>query len=99
MLEETGLCARAIHPLGQNSPCPGRLNNRIHNFFVETGECIAGFKPEPGLVVTLMSPADIVELIMRDDFISQLNIGALMLAELHGFLVLPSRDVKQGTGT
>jgi ADP-ribose pyrophosphatase len=98
LLEETGLCARAIHPLGQNSPCPGRLNNRIHNFFVETGGCIAGFKPEPGLVVTLMSPADIVELIMRDDFISQLNIGALMLAELHGFLVLPRRDVKQCTG-
>jgi ADP-ribose pyrophosphatase len=98
LLEETGLCARAIHLLGQNSPCPGRLNNRIHNFFVETGECIAAFKPEPGLVVTLMSPADIVGLIICGDFVSQLNIGALMLAELHGFLVLPRRDVKQLTG-
>ena len=97
LLEETGLCAHAVHPLGQNSPCPGRLNNRIHTFFVETGGCIAGFQPEPGLAVTLMSPADIVGLIMRGDFISQLNIGALMLAELHGFLVLPRRDVKQCT--
>ena len=97
LLEETGLYARAIHPLGQNSPCPGRLNNRIHNFFVEAGECIAGFKPEPGLVVTLMSPEDIVGLIMCGDFVSQLCIGTLMLAELHGFLVLPSKDVKQRT--
>jgi hypothetical protein len=89
LLEETRLCARAIHPLGQNSPCPGRLNNRIHNFFVETGGFIAEFKPKPGPAVTLMSPADIVELIMRGEFVSQQNIGALMLAGLHGFLVLP----------
>ena len=47
--------------------------------------------------MTLMSPADIVELIMRDDFISQLNIGALMLPELHGFLAPPRRDVEQCT--
>ena len=97
LLEETGLCARAIHPLGQNSPCPGRLNNRIHNFFVEAGECIAGFEPEPGLVVTLMSPEDVVGLIMSGDFVSQLCIGTLMLAEVHGFLVLPSKDAKQRT--
>lgn len=31
---------------------------------------------------------------MCGDFVSQLNIGALMLAELHGFLVLPRTDVK-----
>ena len=38
LLEETGLTARAIHPLGENSPCTGRLDNRIHSFFVEAGE-------------------------------------------------------------
>jgi 8-oxo-dGTP pyrophosphatase MutT (NUDIX family) len=97
LLEETGLYARAIHPLGQNSPCPGRLNNRIHNFFVEAGECIARYEPEPGLVVTLMSPEDIVGLIMSGDFVSQLCIGTLMLAELHGFLVLPSKNAMQRT--
>jgi ADP-ribose diphosphatase len=97
LLEETGLYAGAIHPLGQNSPCPGRLNNRIHNFFVEAGECIARYDPEPGLVVTLMSPEDIVGLIMSGDFVSQLCIGTLMLAELHGFLVLPRKDAMQRT--
>ena len=86
-----------FHPLGQNSPCPGRLNNRIHNFFVDAGECIVGFEPEPGLAVTLMSPEDIVGLIISGDFVSQLCIGTLMLAEVHGFLVLPSKDAKQRT--
>jgi hypothetical protein len=66
---------------------------------VETGECMVKFKPEPGLVVTLMSPEEIVGLIRRGDFVSQLCIGTLMLAELHGFLVLPRREVTQSTAT
>src|SRR5919204_2112198 len=57
LMEETGLTARRIHPLGDNSPCTGRLSNRIHSFFVETGERVADFKPEPGLTVKLVSPA------------------------------------------
>ena len=63
LLEETGLTARAIHPLGENSPCTGRLDNRIHSFFVEAGEPLKGFKPEPGITVKLVSPADVVRLI------------------------------------
>ena len=47
--------------------------------------------------MTLMSPEDVVGLIMSGDFVSQLCIGTLMLAEVHGFLVLPSKDVKQRT--
>ena len=41
-----GFAARSIHRLGDSSPCTGRLNNRIHSFFVETGERVA--EPEPG---------------------------------------------------
>ena len=89
LLEETGLLSRAVHALGENSPCTGRLNNRVHNFFVEAGDCVAQFNPEPGLVVKLVSPAEIVELIMSGNLVSQLNLGALMLAELHGYLTLP----------
>jgi 8-oxo-dGTP pyrophosphatase MutT (NUDIX family) len=51
LLEETGLIARRIEQLGENSPCTGRLNNRIYSFFVEAGERIDGFKPEAGLTV------------------------------------------------
>jgi ADP-ribose pyrophosphatase len=89
LLEETGLLTRAIHPLGRTFPCTGRLNNRIHSFFVEAGERIAAFAPEPGLEVKLVSPADIVRLIRAGTFTSQLHIGALLLAELAGFLALP----------
>jgi ADP-ribose pyrophosphatase len=91
LLEETGLTARAIHPLGEASPCTGRLNNRIHSFFVETGERIAGFEPEPGMSVKLVSPAEVARLITKGDFVSQLHIGSLLLAELRGFLSLPRK--------
>jgi ADP-ribose pyrophosphatase len=89
LLEETGFTVRAIHALGENSACTGRLNNRIHNFFVAAGERAAGFSPEPGITVKLVSPAEIVRLIKRGVFVSQLHIGALLLAELNGFLALP----------
>ena len=89
LLEETGLLARGIYSLGENSPCPGRLNNRIHNFFAEAGDCVAGFKPELGLDVKMASPAEVVRLILSGDFVSQLTIGSLMLAEFHGYLALP----------
>jgi ADP-ribose pyrophosphatase len=89
LLEETGLIARAIHPLGETSPCTGRLSNRIHSFFVEAGERSAAFEPEPGLTVKLVSPAEIARLIRAGRFESQLHLGALLLAELNGFLALP----------
>jgi len=89
LLEETGLAAQSVHALGDNSACTGRLNNRIHNFFVEAGERARAFEPEPGISVKLVSPAEIARLIKRGVFLSQLHIGALLLAELHGFLVLP----------
>jgi len=89
LLEETGLTARAIHRLGNTSPCTGRLSNRLHSFFVEAGERVAGFKPEPGVTVKLVSPAQIVGMIRSGEFLSQLHIGTLLLAELNGFLALP----------
>ena len=89
LMEETGFAARAVHALGENSACTGRLNNRIHNFFVEAGARAAAFAPEPGISVKLVSPAEITRLIRSGVFLSQLHIGALLLAELHGFLALP----------
>jgi 8-oxo-dGTP pyrophosphatase MutT (NUDIX family) len=94
LLEETGLSAHAIHSLGKKSPCTGRLNNRIHSFFVEAGERVPGFRPEPGITVKLVSPSEIAQLIKRGVFVSQLHIGALLLAELNGFLTLPRKIVR-----
>jgi hypothetical protein len=37
----------------------------------------------------LVKPAELARLIRDGEFMSQLHIGALLLAELHGFLTLP----------
>ena len=95
LLEETGLTARAIHDLAQTFPCTGRLSNKIHSFFVEAGERIEGFEPEVGVSVKCVTPAEMVQLIRAGKFVSQLHIGALMLAELHGFLKLPRQQPKR----
>jgi ADP-ribose pyrophosphatase len=89
LLEETGLTARAVHALGENCACPGRLNNHVHTFFVEAGPRSRSFTPEAGLTVKLVSPVELVRLIKTGGFVSQLHLGALLLAELHGFLALP----------
>lgn len=89
LLEETGYPARVIHALGTASPCTGRLSNRIHSFFVETGQQIVDFSPEPGTTVIARTPSELVSLVINGDFILQLHLGVLLLAELRGLLKLP----------
>jgi 8-oxo-dGTP pyrophosphatase MutT (NUDIX family) len=89
LFEETGFSAAAIYPLGEAVPCTGRLSNRIHSFFIQAGRRTPSFKPEPGMQVKLVSPMQLVRLIASGNFLSQLHLGALMLAEVHGFIALP----------
>ena len=89
LLEETGFVSRVIHPLGPAAACTGRLSNQVHSFFIEAGERVAGFIPEPEITVALKSPAELAAMIKSGDFALQLHLGALLLAELHGFLTLP----------
>ena len=89
LLEETGYPTRAIHSLGANAACTGRLSNRIHSFFIETGERIADFKPEPGLTVELVTPAELARRINAGEFVQQNHLGALLQAELKSFIKLP----------
>jgi len=65
------------------------LNNQVHTLFIETGEQVSDFKPEPGLSVALKTPAELVAMIRSGEFVQQLHLGALMLAELKGLLALP----------
>jgi len=94
--EETGFTARRVHPLARTFPCTGRLSNKIHSFFVQAGDRVQNFKPEPGVFVKCVTPAQLVGLIRAGKFVSQLHIGALMLAELHGFLSLPRQQSARG---
>jgi 8-oxo-dGTP pyrophosphatase MutT (NUDIX family) len=89
LLEETGYPARTVHALGSAVPCTARLPNRQHSFFVETGERIAEFAPEPGIEVALVSPAELAQRIIDGTFNSQIHLGALLQAALHGHLQLP----------
>jgi ADP-ribose pyrophosphatase len=91
LLEETGYPARSIRRLGDTSPCTGRFSNRIHSFFVTTGARTVRFAPEPGVTVKLVTPAALARMITSGQFVSQLHIGALLLAELHGLLALPRK--------
>lgn len=89
LLEETGYPARVVHALGVAAACTGRLSNRVHSYFVETGERVADFSPEPGIAVELKTPAELAAMIKHGEFVHQLHLGALMLAALHNFLKLP----------
>lgn len=89
LLEETGFPAREVHALGIAAPCSGRLSNRIHSFFVETGAREPGFRPEPGIQVDLVTPARLAALIKSGEFVSQLHIGTILLAQMHAFFRLP----------
>ena len=90
LLEETGYPTRAIHSLGAPAAaCTGRLSNQVHSFFIETGERVADFTPEPGLTVALKSPAELATLIKSGAFVQQLHLGALLLADMRSFLTLP----------
>ena len=86
LLEETGLAARAIYPLGCYAPCTARLANTIHSYFVEAGPPAAQATVEAGIELKLVTPHEIGGLILSGEFVLQLHIGALMLAGLRGHL-------------
>ena len=88
LLEETGYPTRATYPLGTAAPCSGRLSNRIHSYFLETGERVDDFVPETGISARLVTAAELVGMIRSGEFVSQLHLGALLLAELRSFIVL-----------
>jgi ADP-ribose pyrophosphatase len=88
LMEETGLHAQSIKLLGIGSACTGRLSNRVHSFFVETGQRAADFEPEPGLTTSLVTPSELARMIAAGEFICQHHLGALMLAQLAGVLSL-----------
>lgn len=89
LLEETGYPALNVYALGTSAPCSGRLSNRLHSFFVETGERSASFHPEAGLEVKLVAPVELAQLVTSGEFVSQLHIGTLMQATLRGLIDLP----------
>jgi ADP-ribose pyrophosphatase len=88
LLEETGYTTRAISPLGTAAACTGRLSNRIHSYFLATGDRVDNFVPEKGLTVALVTSSQLVGMIKCGEFILQMHLGALLLAEQRSFIRL-----------
>jgi ADP-ribose pyrophosphatase len=88
LLEETGYTTRAIFPLGTAAACTGRLSNRIHSYFLAAGDRVEDFMPEPGLTVELVTASELVSMIKSGEFIQQMHLGALLLAEQRSFIKL-----------
>jgi ADP-ribose pyrophosphatase len=90
LLEETGFPARSVHALGSYAPCTARLSNHIHSFFVETGPRSDNPAVEPGIELNPATPQELLALILAEEFVLQLHVGALLLAGMHGYLDLAS---------
>jgi 8-oxo-dGTP pyrophosphatase MutT (NUDIX family) len=88
LVEETGFAARAVHALGSYAPCTARLSNRVHSFYVEMDPNVERKPTEPGIELKLVSPAQLAELILAEEFVLQLHIGAVLLAGLRGYIDL-----------
>jgi 8-oxo-dGTP pyrophosphatase MutT (NUDIX family) len=83
--EETGLGAEEMTYLGCYYPDTGRLENRLHAFFVTTSEPDSGFAPEPGISVDFLSAQKLRDYILSGKFQHQLHLGLFTLATLKGF--------------
>ena len=86
LLEETGFPVKKLHALGSYAPCTARLSNQIHTFFVEAGPRSNRPAIEAGIELKLVSPGELVRLILAKEFVLQMHIGALLLAGMHGHI-------------
>jgi ADP-ribose pyrophosphatase len=96
LMEETGFAARSVHALGY-APCTARLSNRVHSFYVEIDPSVEGKPTKPGIELKLVSHAQLAELILAEEFVLQLHIGAVLLAGLRGYIDLGAfRSIQRG---
>jgi len=84
LAEEVGLDAEAVTVLGSYYTDAGRLENRIHVFFVRTSEPNRSFSPEPGMLVDFVSENKLRTYVSEGAFNSQLHLGVLGLVYLRG---------------
>lgn len=84
LLEETGLIAGTVRPLGAFYTDTGRLQNRIHSFAVEASAPDPTFAGEHGMTVDFVTAAELRARIRDGTFSHQLHLGTLALAGLEG---------------
>jgi ADP-ribose pyrophosphatase len=82
--EETGLKIKKIIKLGSYYADTGRLENRLHAFFVQASEPLSNFVPEDGLCVKFVTVKELKKYILSGKFNHQLHLGVFTLATLSG---------------
>lgn len=90
LLEETGFPSKTVHLLGVTKNDAGRLGNRVYSYFIETETQMPNFRHEDGLTIHLVTPSELVDMIVSGSFDAQANLGTLLLAVIHGHFKLPS---------
>jgi 8-oxo-dGTP pyrophosphatase MutT (NUDIX family) len=88
LAEETGFATIAIHPIGVYATDPGRLSNFTHSFFIEAGDQLASFRPEPNVGLQLVTPAELLDMIRSEAFCLQCHLGTLLQAIIGGHISL-----------
>ena len=83
--EEAGLDSITVTPLGSLFADTGRLENKIHSFFIEASAPDRGFAGEIGVDFEFVLPSVIFERIRTRQFSNLMHIGVLMLAQMAGF--------------
>ncbi len=82
--EETGLDGESITYLGSYYADTGRLENRLHAFFVLASDPDPAFTPEPEISVEFVEPEVLREYILSGKFPNQPHLGIFALASFKG---------------
>lgn len=92
LLEETGYVAQTVIPLGALDPDTGRYGNRMWCFFAPNAIRVADreFVPEPGIDVEHCE-CSVESLLNCPQFASALNVAAITLAAVKGFVPLRAK--------
>jgi ADP-ribose pyrophosphatase len=98
LLEETGYVAGACELLGDLTPDPGRLGNRLWCFLAPDAAPTRdpAYRPESG-IEPVVYDRGLPELLAEGDFSSALNYAALLLAAVRGGLPI-ARAPADATG-
>lgn len=86
LAEETGYHAQDLTLLGTLLPDCGRLSNKLWCFQARDVVPLAAWKPEEGIEVVECSPAKLIEYIHQGEFNHALNLAAVLLSILQGYL-------------
>lgn len=87
LLEETGVLAVKLHPLGKCAADPGRLSNYQHAFFAECLEADPAWRPEEGVEVVWVDEAELYRLFQAGELQHSFPVAASFLA---GHLQIPN---------